>query len=64
MEYDTNNIINSSEVRKNFSNLSNKVNKSGYAVIMSYNTPKYIVLTMEYAEKLGVEPENAAHKRQ
>lgn len=53
MNVNTNTLVSISEANQNFSKVARLVDKYGSAVILKNNTPRYIVLEFQKAERIS-----------
>ncbi len=51
MNVDTKNLVSITEANQNFSRVARMVDESGSVVILKNNTPRYLVIEFEKAEK-------------
>ena len=51
MNVDTNNLVSITEANQNFSRVARMVDENGAVVILKNNTPRYLVIEFEKAEK-------------
>lgn len=51
MNVDTKNLVSITEANQNFSRIARMVDESGSVVILKNNTPRYLVIEFEKAEK-------------
>lgn len=58
MMIDTNNLVSISEANKNFSKVARMVDENGSVVILKNNTPRYLLIEIEAAQRQVAADEN------
>jgi antitoxin Phd len=58
MMIDTNNLVSISEANKNFSKVARMVDENGSVVILKNNTPRYLLIEIEAAQRQVTADEN------
>lgn len=51
MNINTNNLVSITEANQNFSRVARMVDERGSVIILKNNTPKYLLIEFDYAEK-------------